>query len=893
MLACQACSREIDDAAALWCPYCGASLKQDTPAATTATNSRPTPRGGGFEPDRRLSQYGPLNDARFAPGQIFASRYRVVSLLGRGAMGEVYRAEDLKLGQPVALKLVAVGAARGDKSFQRFIAEVRLAREIAHPNVCRVYDIGEAEGWQYLSMEFVDGETLQSLLRRIGRLPGEKALDMARQLCAGLAAAHDRGVLHRDLKPSNIMVDGRGQIRIMDFGLAVASGESTIGELAGTPAYMAPEQLTGRRATEQTDLYALGLVFYELFAGRPVFQARTFWDRLHDDHFPVARVAVSEIDPIVQRLIDSCLESDPAARPISALAIAAVLPGGDPLAAALAKGRVPSPEMIAAAGRKGTLHPAHAWMLLAAVLGGTVAIASQVPLLSVAPSDVPKPPDVLAERAREILARTGTDDAHVDREFWFVADPSRASLAGASVAAAAAAARGAGRIAVTFVYRQSPQYLVPQNLFRVVTDVDPPAVITGMATVTLDSTGRLIRLDRFAQQRTRSPTSAPEPDWAMLFHEAGLNPREFVPAEPHDAIAVPFENRLAWESRVGSSTPVRVIAATLDGTPVHFDVAGNDAAPKASLDPFSTGRSPAAEALLWGIAASIFAGAATLARHNLRLGQGDRRAARNLGVFVVCGGVLLGILRAHHVPLVVEEVTFLFGITGWALVWGAFTWVMYISLEPYVRRVWPNTLISWARLMSGRWRDPLVGRDVLAGLLAGIVFTGMMMVRAWSTHRAPPGVFVAPALESLRSVRLFIHTALMAQVLDALQYGLGALFLLLVIRLVVRKTWIAASLLALVAVALAFGEESAPSPFQLMFMASGGLFAMIVLLRLGLLGCVVMTFYTALLTRGPVTLDIDAWNIGTSLVALLLVATFAIYGFTIALAGRPAFGGKA
>jgi serine/threonine protein kinase len=121
-------------------------------------------------------------------------------------------------------------------------------------------------------MGLVDGERLESLLRRIGRLPAEKALDMARQICAGLAAAHDRGVLHRDLKPSNIMVDGRGRTRILDFGLAVPSGEWTIGEIAGTPAYMAPEQVVGERATERTDVYALGLVLYELYAGRRLFR---------------------------------------------------------------------------------------------------------------------------------------------------------------------------------------------------------------------------------------------------------------------------------------------------------------------------------------------------------------------------------------------------------------------------------------------------------------------------------------------------------------------------------------------------------------------------------------------------------------------------------------------
>src|SRR6185503_11507706 len=199
---------------------------------------------------------------------------------GRGAMGEAYRAEDLKLGQPVAIKLLGVGGARR-WDVQRFTSEVRLARTISHPNVCRVYDIGEADGWWYVPMELVDGETLQSLLRRIGTLPAEKALDIARQLCAGLAAAHDRGVLHRDLKPSNIMVDGRGRIRIMDFGLALRSGEWTIHEIAGTPAYMAPEQFTGGRISEQTDLYALGLVLLELFGGRELAAGASTDERGH------------------------------------------------------------------------------------------------------------------------------------------------------------------------------------------------------------------------------------------------------------------------------------------------------------------------------------------------------------------------------------------------------------------------------------------------------------------------------------------------------------------------------------------------------------------------------------------------------------------------------------
>jgi serine/threonine protein kinase len=138
----------------------------------------------------------------------------------------------------VALKFLPRDVAEGSRRFQLFLSEVRLSRQIAHPNVCRVYDIGEVDGQHFLSMEYIDGEDLKGLLRRIGRLPSDKGIEIAKQLCAGLAAAHEKGVLHRDLKPANIMIDGRGQARITDFGLAcLADGVSGVGEIAGTPAY--------------------------------------------------------------------------------------------------------------------------------------------------------------------------------------------------------------------------------------------------------------------------------------------------------------------------------------------------------------------------------------------------------------------------------------------------------------------------------------------------------------------------------------------------------------------------------------------------------------------------------------------------------------------------------
>src|ERR1022692_149070 len=168
----------------------------------------------------RVTSAAAEDEGRFVSGTLLGGRYRIIGLLGRGGMGEVYRATDLTLGQSVALKFLPEEASRNQRLLERFHGEVRVARLVSHPNVCRVYDIGEVEGMPFISMEYVDGEDLGSLLLRIGRLPADKALETARKLCAGLTAAHERGVIHRDLKPQNIMIDKRGEVVIMDFGLA-------------------------------------------------------------------------------------------------------------------------------------------------------------------------------------------------------------------------------------------------------------------------------------------------------------------------------------------------------------------------------------------------------------------------------------------------------------------------------------------------------------------------------------------------------------------------------------------------------------------------------------------------------------------------------------------------
>ena len=308
----------------------------------------------------------------------------------------------------------------------RFHQEVRLARQVSHPNVCRVHDIGEAGGQHFLSMEYIDGEDLASLLRRIGRLPPDKSLEIARQLCAGLAAAHDRGVLHRDLKPANVLIDGRGRAHLADFGLAdFTDARRGAPEIAGTPGYMAPEQLEGREVTTRTDLYTLGLVLYEMFTGRPAFTVAGAGRGRAQSGAPPASPSthIPDLDPGIERVILRCLERDPARRPASAIAVSAALPGGNLLAAAIAAGHTPSPDMVAAAGEPGTLSPAMGALCFGGVLIGLLLLAPLARDVSLIGLTKPeRAPQALVERAHAVLHNLGYVDAPADEAVGYAVD---------------------------------------------------------------------------------------------------------------------------------------------------------------------------------------------------------------------------------------------------------------------------------------------------------------------------------------------------------------------------------------------------------------------------------------------------------------------------------------
>src|SRR6201994_2288841 len=201
-----------------------------------------------------------------------AQRYELIRPLGHGAMATVDLAHDVELDRPVALKRLAENFARDEELRRRFVREARLAARLSHPNVVRVFDVGEDEGRPFIAMEYVEGETLAELIARRGRLPAGEAGTLGTQLCAGLAASHAAGLVHRDVKPQNLLLGTDGVLKLGDFGIAVGHEGTRLtlaGTVLGTVGYLAPEQARGEQVTAAADIYALGAVLYELLTGEP------------------------------------------------------------------------------------------------------------------------------------------------------------------------------------------------------------------------------------------------------------------------------------------------------------------------------------------------------------------------------------------------------------------------------------------------------------------------------------------------------------------------------------------------------------------------------------------------------------------------------------------------
>jgi len=249
-------------------------------------------------------------------GATFANRYEIIEELGRGGMGRVYRVEDTKLNQEIAIKLIKPEVAQDKKTIERFRNELKLAREIAHRNVCRMYDLNEEKGTHFITMEYVRGEDLRSSIKRFAQLPIGKSISIAKQICEGLTEAHRSGIVHRDLKSSNIMIDKEGNVRIMDFGIArslESKGITGAGVMIGTPEYMSPEQVEGLDVDQRSDIYSLGIILYEMVTGKVPFEGDTPFTVgvKQKSEIPKAPKSINaQIPDDLNSLILKCLEKD-------------------------------------------------------------------------------------------------------------------------------------------------------------------------------------------------------------------------------------------------------------------------------------------------------------------------------------------------------------------------------------------------------------------------------------------------------------------------------------------------------------------------------------------------------------------------------------------------------
>jgi Protein kinase domain len=847
-----------------------------------------TPPAAGKPPSSGwLTSSDSISHGRFGPGALLDGRYRIIGLLGRGGMGEVYRADDLRLGQPVALKLLPETLRHDPVRLAQFHNEVRTARQVSHPNVCRVYDIGEADGLLYLSMEYVDGEDLASSLRRIGRFPEDKAADIARQLCAGLAAAHQRGVVHRDLKPANVMLDGDGRVRVMDFGLAAIGRVEDI--RAGTPAYMAPEQLLGREVTARSDLFALGLVIYELFTGRRAFTATTVAELVsqHESRSiaPPSSV-VTALDPAIERVILRCLEAEPDRRPVSALAVSAGLPGGDPLAAALAAGETPSPEMVAAAGEGAGLRARVAWPVFLAVLAGIAGVFGMT--LRTSPLDRMRPEyttEVLAQKARDAVRQLvplegrSRDEAagfewsndlvqHVREQDKPAPDWNRVYTQRPSP--------------LQFWYRQSSDPLTAVMFHNdlltpgLVTRHDPPPIDSGMTYVELDHQGRLTYFETIPAQKLEAPVHVAPVDWAPVFTLAGLDIAQLKSAEPLWTWLAASDTRAAWTGTwPDSGRPLRVEAAALGGRPVAFMAAGPWRKPSRMTEA-SEGRENLIVTVLLALTFGILGGAGFLARKNLRSGRGDLQGATRLGVCMAAVLMAVWVCRVHLVGSIGLLAMFLIAVCT-SVFYGVLLWTIYVALEPYVRKHWPQVLVSWTNLLAGRLGDPVVGRDLLLGTALGVVWALLVRgVDSWSGENALIGYPGAPEL--LTGARSTVGVVLQG-VPYAMRNVLFNFFLLFLLRVVLRRQWPAAAAFAGLFALLGALDNDGPAwvsaAVAFVYFGSGA----VVVLRWGLLAYAVGIFVSELLLKLPATLDSSAWYFGNMLTILAVAVALASWGF--------------
>ncbi|MDX2269129.1 MAG: serine/threonine-protein kinase [Bryobacter sp.] len=835
-------------------------------------------------------------EGRFAPGTLLNGRYRIIALLGKGGMGEVYRATDLTLGQSVALKFLPKLSGSDPRVLERFHNEVRIARQVSHPNVCRVYDIGEAEGLVYLSMEYVDGEDLSTLLRRIGRLPGEKATEIARKICAGLAAAHDQGVIHRDLKPHNVMLNKRGEVLICDFGLAALPDEISPAEYRqGTPAYMAPEQIKGTGVTAQSDIYSLGLVLYELYTGKRPYAGANLQELLaQQEAMSMTSMTshASDIEPAVENIIKRCLDPEPTRRPASALQVSMALPGGDPLAAALAAGQTPSPELVAASRSTG-LSKRYSLPLVAFVLLALVCLPllkGKIESLEYSPNEMP--PAALEVAARRMVAEAGYPDKPHD-VYWTMA--SRGALI--QYIDNKTKLRDWYQVfgaepALLMNYRESPANLATSPYGQV--DYEKPGLqVPGMLRLSLNSRGHI---RDFEAVPPVSPKAAAGPGITKegISRWIGMELEKFQPTEPFRTPLTPYEELHCFEGKHPglASVQLKVQYGVLKGrlTSLYFQWPwGASGTPQSRTNTTNAWLTKVRDAFLFLMVLVFLFYSISLAWRNWKQGRADRVGALRLALARMVLDAIAWTFGAMHLRPEVESFFLVFGTVGAWLSSGLITYILYLALEPALRARWPQAIVTWNRLVSGRWQDPQVDAHVLMGAALGVFLVSFFLGRNFYEYATESKISISPSV-MLGGWGVVIGQ--FAGVLSgALFTGLMLFFVIFGLKVLLKRDWLVVLVASLV-LPLTEQQLTQSDTFLLDYASYVLVFAVIfvALMRFGLLTTVVGVFYINMLGRLPANNDFTVWFMPYTIVSLCVLMGLALAAFWRSLGDQSLLG---
>jgi hypothetical protein len=617
--------------------------------------------------------------------------------------------------------------------------------------------------------------------------------------------------------------------------------------------------------------------------------------RQHKETTPsTLKAVVGEIDPLVDRVIRRCLEKDPDQRPASALQVAAALPGGDPLAAALAAGETPSPEMVAASGGVGAVSSNVGLALLGTVVVG-LALAFWLNARTHAIHYLPmsRSPEILADAARGTVERLGYREPYRDTASGFTitdylhhlieTDPSPGRWE---------QLRHGQPPAVTFWYRRSPTPLLSDSVFLSgrVTSNDPPRTVAGMVDVMLDLKGRLHSLAATPMYGRPSGTPAPY-DWSLLLREAGFDPSALKAAEPVWTPPVYADTRVAWKGVYPDrpDIPVHLEGAALGGRPVFFQIFEPWSETTIGAPPTPPGISVGAIVGL-AIGALVIVGAILRARRNVRTDRADHAGAMRVAIVLLVADVLWGLSLAHHVVAPFPMVLTLAVVLAGATLLGSLAYVVYLALEPDVRRKSPRTLVSWSRVIAGGFRDPLVGRDLLIGAAVGVGIELLRQLQALS----PSWIGRAPDLA--RPPIFFDGSVLrmLAYILgESSQAALVATILLLtfvLLMVVLRRKALAAACFVVLLFAIVGAQTThwIQWPFSVLLVAV----VVVTVSRLGLLPLVVAEIVQNALFETPLVLDPSSWLAPASYTVLIFVLALAVFGLRTSLAGQRVFAGR-